>query len=328
MNLVAEPFDLKSMWDLLSFRYVPAHYFCEKTPDASWGFNEELFSKKYIAEYAYKFPTVFKKFKLIFDDPLRHGVSINYNITEINEDYVLCNPVILDKKRTGYIKEMLQRLEINNGILVCCGDDANLSTVLHHLTELKPFFKKIYYEAKDIECDFVQTIPMGLWTAYTLRCGGDDIILPHIKKRKNKVKLIGAAKSSRWLFLERRIPERKRLRLLQQRRAKFIDDISCSPLVWYERLSDYKFFVSPVGGGVQTPKLFESILCETIPIVCNNVAHRELRDIYGFPLLIVDNWTDINLDWLNQQWESVYSKINWDEQKNKLLVENFYNLLV
>ena len=77
----------------------------------------------------------------------------------------------------------------------------------------------------------------------------------------------------------------------------------------------------------KTPKICECIMCETVPVVTDHVAHRELRDIYGLPLLIVNEWTDITEELLNEQWYLVYSNIDWNEQKSKFLVKNFNKLL-
>ena len=63
-------------------------------------------------------------------------------------------------------------------------------------------------------------------------------------------------------------------------------------------------------------------------MVTDHVAHRELRDIYGLPLLIVNEWSDLTEQFLNKQWNSVYSKIDWSEQKSKFLVKNFDKLLI
>ena len=82
-----------------------------------------------------------------------------------------------------------------------------------------------------------------------------------------------------------------------------------------------------LGTGIQTPKICESILCETVPVVTNHIAHRELRDIYDLPLLIVDKWEDLTEDFLNEAYESKYKHINWQKEKSKFLVENFQKLL-
>jgi len=43
--------------------------------------------------------------------------------------------------------------------------------------------------------------------------------------------------------------------------------------------------------------------------------------------LIVNKWGNLTEEFLNSQWNSVYSKIDWSEQKSKFLVKNFDKLL-
>ena len=92
----------------------------------------------------------------------------------------------------------------------------------------------------------------------------------------------------------------------------------CKPSEYYSKLCDYKFFACPLGNGIQTPKICESIMCETVPVVTDHIAHRELKYIYNLPLLIVKKWTDLNQNFLLNQYTSVYSNIDWDQQKKKV----------
>jgi len=260
-------------------------------------------------------PLVSKHFKLvIFED----GVHINYDSTS--------NDVYCDRLSMGNLKKALNNLngiQLNN--VVCAGRDPHLSVTLEQLKEVKHLFKKIYYEAKDIECDWVTTIPMGTIMGYMLRCGGDKI-LHHINKPKNKTKLIGSAFGSKWPSVTKKVQDRRLLAEFTQS-SPFMDNMFCDPLDYFEKLSDYKFFACPLGNGIQTPKICESILCETVPVVTNHIAHRELRDIYNLPLLIVDKWEDLTEDFLNEAYDSKYKHIDWQKEKAKFLVENFKNLL-
>ena len=107
-----------------------------------------------------------------------------------------------------------------------------------------------------------------------------------------------------------------------------MDNMFCNPLDYFEVLSDYKFFACPLGNGIQTPKICESILCETVPVVTSHIAHTELRDIYDLPLLIVDNWEDLTEEFLSEAYENKFKYIDWQKEKAKFLVENFKNLLI
>ena len=295
---------ITSITDILNFRY--------KSKFLAWDFPKILQQNK-IEEALTSPPPVFEKFKVrIFQQP------------QVNVESVT-NDVFCDVKQLSRLKPILTSHPFQFDNLVCAGDDVHLSANLKHLIEVKHLFKNIYYEAKDIECDWVTTIPMGTIMAYMLRCGGDQI-LHHINKPKNKTKLIGSAFGSKYPKLTSIIDDRKLLADFTQS-SPFMDNMFCDPLDYFEKLSDYKFFACPLGNGIQTPKICESILCETVPVVTNHIAHKELRDIYDLPLLIVDKWEDLTEELLNEAYENKFKHTDWQKEKSKFLVENFKNLL-
>lgn len=261
-------------------------------------------------------PKVYDHFKLA-----KYSSGEFVNSGSMSRD-VFCVPRSLPDLRRKIWKE---GESFNN--LVVAGGDKHLSSVMPVLEKLGEYFEKIYYEAKDVECEWVQTIPMGMITAYMLRCGGNETILPQINKHKRKTKLISTAFGSKCSRLTQMIPDRAKLHSFMMS-ATFMDNVFCEPRDYYSKLCDYKFFASPVGNGIQTPKICECIMCETVPVVTNHVVHRELRDIYKLPILIVDEWAELTVELLNEQWDSIYSTTDWSAHKDRLLVKNFNKLLI
>ena len=307
---------INSICDILNFRYEPIWL--------RWIAPTETLTQQEVEEILLKEPSVFTHFKVII-----HRQKIYVNPNSVTND-VYCDVKTVRRIRSirtlSYLKERNDDLnEIHLDNLVCAGNDWPLSRNIEYLKEVKHLFKHIYYEAKDIECDWVTTIPMGTIMGYMLRCGGDQI-LHHINKPKNKTRLIGSAFGSKWPHLNTKIKDRRLLAEFTQS-SQFMDNMFCKPEHYFEKLSDYKFFACPLGNGIQTPKICESILCETVPVVTNHIAHKELRDIYDLPLLIVDKWEDLTEQLLNEAYESKYKHINWQKEKSKFLVENFHSLL-
>ena len=297
---------ITSVKEILNFRYGSRFH--------AWDWAYNIVSKETTMEVLNLKPLASKHFKLvIFED----GAHVNSD--------AISNDVYCDCFCIGKLKDLIEPQHFKTNNLVCSGRDSRLSVTIDRLKEIKHLFKRIYYEAKDIECDWVTTIPMGTIIAYTLRCGGDRI-LHHINKPKNKTRLIGSAFGSKWPENIKRIKDRVLLTNFTQS-SPFMDNMFCDPLDYFERLSDYKFFACPLGKGIQTPKICESILCETVPVVTNHIAHRELRDIYDLPLLIVDKWEDLTEELLNEAYESKFKHIDWQKEKAKFLVENFSSLL-
>jgi hypothetical protein len=296
---------INSINEILNFRYDIKYL--------NW-FRPNILPKQEIGELLLVQPYVFTNFK----------VNIFRRKVNVNTDSVT-NDVFCDVKRLPDIKKILTNYNFQYNNLVCAGDDTHLSTSIEYLQEVKHLFKNIYYEAKDMECNWVTTIPMGSIMAYMLRCGG-DLILHHINKPKNKTKLIGSAFGSRWPQLTNLIEDRRLLADFTQS-SQFMGDMFCKPLEYFEKLCDYKFFTCPLGNGIQTPKICESIMCEAVPVVTDHIAHRELRDIYGLPLLIVNKWVDLTEEFLNKSYETQFKHIDWQKEKSKFLVTNFKNLI-
>ena len=276
---------------------------------SSWKYADEL-SEQYIYSTLNTFPDVFKFFKIVVHS---QGTYIN---DELPTNHVLCNP-----SKLRNLVDIVKKCDNNFDYLVVAGRDDKLGKLEKHIKKIKHRFRKIYYEAKNVGCDYIQTIPMGLNVSYLLRNGGNKI-LNTINNPKNKTKLIGCAFGSRWPELNRKVRDRKYLHKFTKN-TKLVENFFCDPTEYYDNLVKYKFFASPLGNGIQTPKICESILCETIPVVTDHVAHRELRDLYDLPLLIVNEWTDISSEFLNDAWQTKYKNTNWKEQKSKFLVDNF-----
>lgn len=291
---------------ILSFRHNPKY--CN---DSWWSpmiYNVDF--DKFLKSY----PKIYHDFYFIIDS--------EHNFLKFNNksNNVFCNSLSAST--------LIQKLNYSDRFcnLIIAGDDNKLSSNIDLLKKIRHNFKKIYYEAKDIECDWVQTIPMGMIMAYMLRNGGNKTIISQINKKKNKSKLIATAFGSKWPSLTEVIPDRHKLNDLTSS-SSLIDNVFCEPSDFYKTLCDYKFFASPLGNGIQTPKICESIMCETVPVVTNHVAHRELRDFYKLPILIVEDWRDLSKNFLDNAWNSEYKFIDWNAEKSKFLTKNFCNLL-
>jgi hypothetical protein len=319
---------IESIEDILNFRFNKA--FLRPTWWEQDG-SSENFTEFNDIDFLEHHPLAYDHFKIIIDSSRTRFINNSRS-----------NDVFCDTQSLRILPSILKFKKRNFNNLVCAGDDTLLSQAMPILESVRSYFNQIFFEGKNINCDWVKIIPMGMIMAYMIRNGGNDNILPQINKDKKKTKLIAAAFGSRWPELLDKIPDRQSLhRLLNPhrrtiRRLRFqneyeklhcIKDISCDPKEFYEKLCDYKFFASPLGNGIQTPKICECIMCETVPVVTNHVAHVELKNRYDLPLLIVDQWSDITADFLNEQWEQTYSKVKWSRQKSKFLIKNFKKLL-
>jgi len=277
---------------ILNFRYHKKF--------SSWDMSCDFEDMKHLK----RVPAVFNNFKLSIH---HHGVSSG----DVDNNHVFCVASKCDQ-----LDYLLKTHNITaGGILVVAGEDDKLSRNIKYLRHVKNMFRDIYYEAKDVECDWVQSVPMGVNLAYLLRSGGSR--LENIfNSSPIKDKLIGGAFGSKWPHLTDKIDDRKKLKLYIQENSN-IHDIFSPPEEFFYKLSSCQFFTCPLGNGVQTPKIFECLLCETVPIVTSHIMHHELKTNHDIPLVIVNQWNDIDVDIID------YDSIDWSSVKKKLTVDYF-----
>lgn len=90
----------------------------------------------------------------------------------------------------------------------------------------------------------------------------------------------------------------------------------------YEELKMYKYQICPTGAGLDTHRFWESILFDVIPIIKRNYLSDFLLN---FPVLLVDDWSELNEKTLEREYESLYSELKtWKEENpNWLFVKNY-----
>ena len=92
-------------------------------------------------------------------------------------------------------------------------------------------------------------------------------------------------------------------------------------------LSTYKFCISPPGNGIDCHRTWESIYVGCIPIVLKTKENLMYYYFKNLPILFVDDYNVITVEFLNEQYEIIKNKnididsIGLDYWKNK--IENF-----
>eukprot|EP00747_Dinoflagellata_sp_TGD_P213888 gnl/TRDRNA2_/TRDRNA2_86791_c0_seq1.p1 gnl/TRDRNA2_/TRDRNA2_86791_c0~~gnl/TRDRNA2_/TRDRNA2_86791_c0_seq1.p1 ORF type:complete len:411 (-),score=49.41 gnl/TRDRNA2_/TRDRNA2_86791_c0_seq1:82-1314(-) len=223
-------------------------------------------------------------------------------------------------------------------VLVVGGSDTFLSAVLGEneserletALQLRRYFGTIFYQAKDIAVEGVETMPFGLNEAY-LRRGvrfysdwaiANSAIHDSVKQfsvlaawgrhqpfehfdaedLKQRHKGVGVACRSRQEATE----------WAQTDSAKEVGVFfhKVEPEAWWPTVMSFRFLITPVGGGIQSPKMIEALLVLTVPIVQRSdfpVFDDLVR--YGFPLAVVDSWTEITNATLAKWWREISPRL-------------------
>ena len=70
---------------------------------------------------------------------------------------------------------------------------------------------------------------------------------------------------------------------------------------WWGTLARFRFMLSPTGNGIQSPKTMEALAVQTIPIVQDTPAYRDLQRM-GYPIVVVEKWDEITPEKLEVWW--------------------------
>lgn len=180
---------------------------------------------------------------------------------------------------------------------------------------IKPFINKIYALNSSVSDELVTKIPLGFIDSRIDEMAAINVdkkenliyINFHIKNHPDRQICINHFKKYDWANIEKSN---------ETSRLSFTD--------YAKELNKHKYSACPRGSGIDTHRIYESLYFNVIPIVKNN----ELSDMYSnMPILLINDWSEITLELLNNRYDELYSKlINWKEKnKNWYKVEYWIN---
>lgn len=295
---------IEDIKDIINFRYNRKYL--------NWKYPQNVNTNLLL-----KYPEIFKYFdSIIINNKIIGNYALDFNSN--NNKNILCIPEDLQ-----CLVEKLKP-DAKKNILIVAGTDQKLSQNIKLIEKIIFNFNEVYYEAKDINFKNIKAIPMGLNLAYTLRNGGNDVVLDIINRNNlPKKNLITTAFGSKWPILNNVIQERKDL-INFCKNNSWITKNMWDPLIYYDKLSEYKFFICPLGNGIQAPKIYECLLVETIPVCIKGHAFEDLVE-YEFPILLINNFNELNEAMLNHKYDNEFKNVDWEKVKYNLTIEGFAN---
>jgi hypothetical protein len=154
----------------------------------------------------------------------------------------------------------------------------------------------------DINHNKLQPIPIGLanekWTH-----GNKEILIEVIKQNIEKKKLAYCNFDISTNFNKRNDVHG----LIKNKNFIDVDPTKLPFQNYLQKLSEYKYVISPPGNSVDCHRIWESIYLGVIPIVEKHLCHDYWNDL---PILFVNSFNDINEKILNENYETLISKSN------------------
>jgi hypothetical protein len=97
---------------------------------------------------------------------------------------------------------------------------------------------------------------------------------------------------------------------------------------YHDFLSDMnhsKFVVCPVGGGLDSHRVYETLYCQSIPIVFDTPLNSMYEKL---PIVIVDNWEIcLDEDFLLKKMKEIEFKMNNNDYNYEIIYTNYYDTL-
>lgn len=219
------------------------------------------------------------------------------NETFIEEMLSTDEPIIFCK--TDYVTNLFELLDEAKKYchVVTHQSDINIDKNLY---EKKPknviswFSQNLNYDA-----DNLIPIPIGFSDSYTLATKYHDLE-PFVNEEKNSFVYINFRPETYKprKKIHRSLSKNKKLTMVK---AKERGDNS----EYVKELSRHKYSVCPRGNGIDTHRVWESLMVNTIPIVEDCTLYRKMQEIEpSLPFVFTKNFSDIDWDYLENNYES------------------------
>ena len=226
----------------------------------------------------------------------------NFNFTDFdNSELVYCNvglvnetkPVLAESK----LYEKLQQFKNPFKLILHNADD---SFEKEHLKYFNiPNCKKIYSQNVNVVDSRVEFLPIGIANHFW-KWGKSQIVDEVIQEEIDKTDFVYA-----W-FQERD----NRVDCYDNVRREGIPIVKSMEYKDYLRkLKTYKYCISPEGNGIDCYRTWESLYMKTIPLCKRSILVEHFAKT--FPIYIVDDWKDLNVNDLEKQYDS-FSWDNWN----------------
>jgi len=203
--------------------------------------------------------------------------------------------------------------------LVIAGEDTRLSKLKDWVAAILATqkFSHVYFEAKDIYMENVDTVQMGFNSFYIMNNGVSNVMgAIEAARTRPKDRLIAAAWGKMWsddLLLKQGDNERLQASAFveSQAAAGWVKREEWDASQYWDQLSHYHFMLAPAGAGIQAPKLAEAWALRVVPVTTKYAGFVDLK-AQGLPMILVDRWEDLNEQMLRDYLQSPeYRNLDW-----------------
>jgi hypothetical protein len=217
--------------------------------------------------------------------------------------------------KTDYIDNFFsgELLPKKKFILLTHNSDHSISS--SHMRYIEyPFLEKWY--AQNVNFEHQKLIPIPIGIANLEWPHGDVSVLESV--------MLSSLRKDRLIYANFNINTNYKQRSYC---LKFIPDEYIENNISFKTYLDHTaqsyFSICPLGNGIDSHRIWESLYLRTVPIVEDTYNIRYLQRSFNLPMILVNDWKElINLDLST----SLYNKVINNFDPNILLIENFISL--
>lgn len=197
------------------------------------------------------------------------------------------------------LDELIGKLNLfkNSFKLIFHNSDGNFSDKHLILLTKVPKLEKIFTQNINTQDERITPLPIGL-ARHMWPHGKLEIMYHHMNSIPNKDKFI-------YFNFSIDTNKEKRKECFNKIRSKGISWSNGTNFNDYlNNLKRHKFAISPEGNGIDCHRMWECLYLRVVPICKRNILVERFSQL--FPILIVDNWNDLNINNIN------YNDFSWD----------------
>lgn len=168
--------------------------------------------------------------------------------------------------------------------------------------EFPSWLKKLYLVHANIEHAKVELLPFGL---------NDD------GPGSSHIRSLQTLEKSQLIYCNLQWNSERRYAVKQhfgrQRWTTYRHEANVPVEVYLKEVSQHRFNLCPIGNGYDQYRIYETLYLGSIPILEDSTWARKMQKM-GFPVLVVNDMTQITPDFLNKYWVAAQEH-TWDYQK-------------
>ena len=215
----------------------------------------------------------------------------NYILDEqgLRENQILKNNTPIYFVKTNYIDNFFNSSFLPKSKFILITHNSDFSININHSEYMNyPYLVKWYAQNVDYKNDILVPIPIGIANAQWPH--GNVEVLKNTIDQNHKKKLLMYANFN----LNTNISVRKNcLQNIQIKYNKYIEN-NVSFDVYLKHTSESYFSICPLGNGIDSHRIWESLYLKTIPITENTYNIDYLKNKFNLPIIFINKWEEIN----------------------------------